>query len=366
MSDFATETSKPRRRVLPLPAWPPIDLQLWGQGTAPGDQLDDPKHADGLKPKTVAGARKGYGCLLAFLAEAGPLDPAIGPAERVTHQALSAFVRALRACNNPNSIKQRLFQVRIAMRIMCPEIDTRWIVRPRGRSLDEWFPAPPRRRDPPDAPELLEWGFGLMAEAGTDLGRHRSLIAYRDGLMIAVLAFGAPRLATLAGMRLGVHLAEDAGEYRISFEPPDLKSPKWQSYPLPPRLAEAMRTYLAVVRPALMQGKRHDWLFVGGAGDRLKEQGIDGMLRRRTPGRFGSTETAHVFRYSLGTAIAARFPDNPGLAAAMLANSLPVAERCYIHIRQELAAQAVNASVRADREETRLLAERLFRDDGDD
>ena len=167
-------------------------------------------------------------------------------------------------------------------------------------------------------------------------------------------------MATLAGMRLGTHLKREGDAYRVSFGPTDLKAPKWQSYPLAPRLGAAMQHYLEAIRPVLLQGKRHDGLFVGQEGDQLKAGGIEAMVRRRTLARNGKASGPHRFRDSLASAIAKRLPNGVGVAAAMLANSPAVAERHYIHAQQEMAAEAVNNSVIEDREATRALAEELF------
>jgi integrase/recombinase XerD len=73
---------------------------------------------------------------------------------------------------------------------------------------------------------------GLLSELGTKLmketvgldGEITSPVAYRDGLMIALLALRPVRMRTFSLIRVGTHLRQVGEEWRMIFDSPDSKS----------------------------------------------------------------------------------------------------------------------------------------------
>lgn len=101
-------------------------------------------------------------------------------------------------------------------------------------------------------------------------------------------------------------------------------------------------------------------MWVADDGSTLELGGIAHMIWRASKKEFGKAFGTHQFRYELATALAEADPDNSGLAAAVLGDSLAVAERYYIQPRNRQAAQLINRTVEDDRERTLLLARRAY------
>jgi hypothetical protein len=133
--------------------------------------------------------------------------------------------------------------------------------RPGGHSLDSLLKQEPQ--DFPVIPSsvLYRWGLGLMDEAAAGgvakaPSTERSMEGYggqaaageasadevmsfqcdrefRDGLIIAILTCRAPRLRSLAGIRIGQQLQKIGEEFWLCFSKADIKNRKAIEYSLP-------------------------------------------------------------------------------------------------------------------------------------
>ncbi|MCW3476284.1 hypothetical protein [Limobrevibacterium gyesilva] len=222
--------------VLRPEAWPEIDRRLWQAGLDPGDGLDGPAYAAGLKPITLRNAARGYGRWLAVLAALGELDPSADPAGRVTRQRAGAYLRALRvAGNSNNTIIARFMELRMALRVMRPEADAAfaWLTAPGGRSLASRLPVDRRPIEAIDARVLAGWGRQLMDDAVSLADPRRRGMQFRNGLLIMLLALRAPRLRSIAALRLGRQVLCQGGGARIALEVAGVKNERRLEYGVP-------------------------------------------------------------------------------------------------------------------------------------
>ncbi len=333
------------RLVWPLQAWPEIDQRLWLAGLEPSDGLD-PAYATNLSQATINNARKGYGRWLAVLAGAGELDPSLPPATRVTRVRAKLFLKALQACGNSNnSIHARLWALQSALQVLQPEEDFGWLTSGLSR-----LPVTLREVEAFDSTLLEAWGRELMQSA---LVHPRPLVRrtrYRNGLLIAILAVRAPRLRSIAAMRLGRQVTRDAdGRWRLSFKAQDMKTQRCVEYRAPDSLVAPIDRYLEVEREEMLQQRRHDWFWVNRNGEKLDARGIEGVIRRASLARFGRIFGPHRFRHSLATTAAYADPSNPGLAASVLAISEDVVEGHYNQARQHDAFRRFQGNLQKER-----------------
>src|SRR3954447_14180799 len=115
------------RQSLTLAAWPEADRTAWQQALQVGDVLDPGGAAAGWAPSTRAGASAAYGRWLAHLAATQQLDPALGPADRVTPEAIGPYVADLQAKHAATSVAAYLAFLVCALKAMAPECDWRWL-----------------------------------------------------------------------------------------------------------------------------------------------------------------------------------------------------------------------------------------------
>jgi hypothetical protein len=150
----------------PVAAWPDIDRALWTAGMVPGDPLEGPFYsaslADGTK-QMVAGI---YSRWLSWLRTLDRLDPSGRPAERVSRDNATDWVRAMLARGNcAKTIALNLSGLRSALRIMQPEHDFSWLTVPE-KALPPGRTTESRRTVRyVDSDVLFAWGREMM-EAG--------------------------------------------------------------------------------------------------------------------------------------------------------------------------------------------------------
>lgn len=340
----------------PLWRWPSADRAAWALGCTPGDPFDDPRYADGLSAATLGKARKGYGRWLRFLAGRGWLDPDQAPVERVTRPLLRAYFRELRRSGNADAtVIGRFHELTMALRILEPGCAVSWIRRPDGVSIYTLLPKRKRPMVVPDSGVLFDWGLAMMDEArqGRATSSLTQLVAFRDGLLIAILAARGRRLRSMRLLRVGRELAWHGGRYRVELTPEQVKTGKPDRFDLPERLTPYVRHYLAVVRPALLQGQggTEEALWISAQGTPLSEVGIQTRLFRLTRRRFGAGFGPHRFRHAIGTTAALRDPGHPGLAAGLLGISAEVLEQHYNRAGQSLAASRYDELIEKRRRE---------------
>ncbi|HQT65878.1 MAG TPA: site-specific integrase [Acidocella sp.] len=325
-------------RCTKRPSWPALDQYLWEEGCKPGDPFTPGGHGSKLRKDSRAKTIKGYGYWLSFLAANGWLDKSQHPAQRVTRERLMHYFKAMLARKlRGYAIMGRFMELRMAMKVMAPEHDTSFILRPNGVTIRGMLGPSCRPLKVPDAGVLYKWGISLMKRAKLDAPHRTGLVMYRDGLLIAMLAARGRRLRSMSLLRIGHEFIERDGTYRVELEPHQVKNNKHDMFNLPEKLTPFINQYLEHVRPALLRGRQSDALWIGKNGANLQAKGIQAMVCKRSKVRFGIAFGPHRFRHAIATTAVLRDPTAPNLGAAVLGNSAAVNEAHYIRADQVLA-----------------------------
>ena len=322
-----------------LERWPEADRASWQRNTTPGDPFDDPRHGASLRPASLAKISKGYGRWLDFLDSQGWLDPEVAALQRVTRRRLRAYVRALKAAGNADyTIIGRIAELTMAMRILTPGADVGWIRRPYGITIYAMLPKNKRPMVVPDARVLFRWGRKMM-DAQLAAGARGNPVAFRDGLLIAMLAARGRRLRSMAELRTQCELIRQQLTYRIELGPDQTKTHVRDRFDLAEALTSYVRHYLTKVRPALLAGRESCALWIGARGAPLTAKGIQACILRLSRVRFRVAFGPHRFRHAIATSSALRDPGSPGLAAGVLGGSRQVIEQHYNRAGQIHAAR---------------------------
>jgi len=336
-----TQTSEKMPRRCRFDCWPEHDRTAWTLSCTPSRKLSEQRYGATLREASLAIANKTYGCWLAFLDERGWLDPDLPALERVTPRRLRAwFYAMLDAGHADATIIGQFDSLTMALKILSPGQDVSWIRRPDGASIYSLLPKLQRAILVPDNAVLQAWACELMNEADSAPNSRDRLIAYRDGLFLAMFASRARRLRSMALLRVGYELVLRGGRYRIELRPDQVKTGKADHFDLPDDLTPYIRHYLGVVRPQLLKRCAHDALWVALHGGPLTAKGIQHQVFKRSRARFGQSFGPHRFRHSLATSAALYLPGNPGLAAAMLGISADIVEQNYRRTGQVEAAMS--------------------------
>jgi len=138
----------------------------------------------------------------------------------------------------------------------------------------------------------------------------------------------------MALLRNGHEVVLRDGGFRIELRPGQVKTNRADRFTLPDALAPFIQHYLAVIRPALLAGRREDAFWINVRGRPWGASGIQGQIFRLTKARFGTAFGPHRFRYAIATTAALRVPGHPSLAAELLGSTGLNMERNYNHADQ--------------------------------
>jgi integrase/recombinase XerD len=210
-----------------------------------------------------------------------------------------------------------------AARAMMPEQDWTWLRRVKARLYSA------AGRKSPKGPvinsvQLVDLGEQLMNESKIVPGipvKMVDAIRYRDGLMIALLAFIQPRHKNFAAIEIGRHLIKEGESWFIAIPPEDTKTKIGMDFPVPEILQPHLATYLDHVRPRMLRRPGCNALWVSAKGGALSYSAVGPVVTRHTTERLGIRITIHDARDAAATTWAIAAPDQIGIARGLLAHS---------------------------------------------
>ncbi len=179
---------------LPFDQWPLADRLLWEQANNDDDPFGEAtgtRLADTSKHQYLFAWRRFLGFVL--LEDVSALMRP--PAERLTKERVRAFADHLAKTNIPRSVAIQIDALYKAGRLMLPDHDLTWLKAMKTR-LHAAAPLQQAGGPAVTSLQILQVGLSLMnqnapvEETFSTLSR---AIAYRDGLMIALLAFAPLR-----------------------------------------------------------------------------------------------------------------------------------------------------------------------------
>lgn len=318
-------------RSLPFARWPATDQALWESLFHKVGLFDDGGRGCRWAPATVISYRQGYGRWLQHCLEHDRLKAA-APLARITPAAIDAFVRVLEDTGKaPHTIASYLEVLRNVAIAADPDVDLWWLTRLVNRLKQH--AAPVRPASPPVSIGRL-WGAAL--DQMTRLQRRplaepmATAIAYRDALMVALLAFTVVRIKNLRTLSLDRHLVAQTTATWIVVPAGEVKNRRPVERLLPDRLVDALQTYLTVHRPVLLGGRESDRLWISYQGHPLHDHSVRKAVRRTTRRLVGAEVLPHGFRALAVTSIAEDLPGEIDLTPILLEHaSARTTERYY-------------------------------------
>ena len=306
----------PRRRLcLPIEQWPEADRAAWQQAIQNADPFGRNSAASSWAERSRAKTTAGYGRWLTWSSEQG-VETTQPPADRVTPPRVEAYIADLRRTNGGFTIQSRVQELRDAIRIIAPDRDWGWLTRVQNALRLRCVPVRDKATRVQPAGALVKLGKDLMHEAETTLAKPllRRAVLFRDGLMIAFLAYRPLRLSNLAMMTLGRHLVRQTSGYRLHFDGREVKGGKPIETSVPASQVGDFDRYLDHYRPILLTrgGRRTprdcDAVWISQTGTPLTYKVIPLRVAKHTRAAFGKHLWVHLFRDCAATTIATEDP----------------------------------------------------------
>jgi integrase/recombinase XerD len=303
---------------------------------------------------------------LGFLAISEPLALAADPTERLTIERVRAYVSHLAETNSPQSVASQVDALYQTARVLMPHHDWTWLKLVKARL---YAAMPARGRSGPiiTSVQLLDVGQQLMDESKPTPGapiRMADAIRYRDGLMIALLAFIPLRRKNLAALEIGRHLIREGDGWFIIVPRTEIKKNSSSvEVAIPELLVPYLATYLEIIRPRMLLHPTCNALWVSPCGGALSYSAIWPIVTRHTVRRLGIRIAPHDGRDAGATTWAIAAPDQIGVARDLLGHSDLRTTRHYNRARGIEASRAYALVIKGMRSQHRLFRKSRFAGD---
>jgi len=315
-----------------------------------GDPLDPGGIGAAWSPASRRKTALGYGRFIGWLAGRCELDPLAAPEDRITRERVRAYLDDLKSSHGDYGLGCRLQELGDALRAMAPRQDWHWILRAASRIASTAHSTHDKiaRMRSPD--ELVALGRRLMAEQRET--RLQTAVHYRDGLMIALLAYRPLRARNLCAIEIERNLVRVAQTWMLVFMSSETKTGRPLELPFPLELVADLERYLKMHRPALLSSGGRDRpaalssLWVARGGTAMAYRSIAPRISAHTKRAFGKAVNPHLFRDCAATTIAIAAPSEVRIVTAVLGHAnLATSERHYNQARGLEASRLHNETI---------------------
>jgi integrase/recombinase XerD len=331
------------RRYLLFSEWPLADRNLWEAKFAP---RRDPFDALGVdsSDRTIQQLQYTYGKFLFFLASQHPKLLDCAPADRVNAETIAEFVKWQPASCGSITVGIYVYHLWMALKSLCSGKDWSWLlglsnrIKARGK-------ARPERHHLVTSETLYLLGMELMDMALSSdkpATSWRVQSAFRDGLIIALLASIPLRRRTLASLRIGKQLVRSGDGWALDIPAEDVKTGRPLEYPLSPELSRRIDIYVNEIRSRTAGAGSHDYLWASCRGRSFGGRSIYSAVRGRTRKALGFPINLHRFRRAAGTFWSVQDPQNVRGVKDLLGHAdFSTTEKYYIMTQSRVAGRAL-------------------------
>jgi integrase len=327
-----------------------LHRRAWEAAFATGGLFDALGAATRWRPASAKKARSGYGAWLYWRLSRPDADvagiEASRPEDLVSREAVTAYVEHLSSVSSSITVYNRILELFASMRVMGPGLDWTWLKIAQRNLRSRAKPSNDKLARLQSADKLEELGFSLMAEAetaaylkdrdGTGMTLLQRALAFRDGLMIALLIHRLLRIKNFASLRIGENLAIEGDAANLTFQASEMKSKRPMDVAFPKSLYSSLRRYIDCYRPILLgesgkaKGLVTNALWISRDGTELAENPLHCAIRRRTRQAFGAPIPPHWFRDAGVTLLVRDAPASARLTSSILGHVSPeIATRHY-------------------------------------
>jgi integrase len=294
--------------------------------------------------------RFGYGAWLCWAMSSKDADAAriaaSRPEDLVSRDAVLAYVEHLSCLHSSMTVFNRIQELYDAIRVMAPGRDWTWLKIAQRNLRSRAKPSNDKLERLQSADKLEELGFSLMAEAetapywkdhdGSGTTLLQRALAFRDGLMIALLIHRLLRIRNFASLTIGKNLVIEGDGASFAFQASEMKSKRPMDVVFPKSLFSSLKRYIDYYRPILLsesgkaKGLLTNALWISRDGTQLAEISLHYAIRRRTREAFGAPIPPHWFRDAGVTLLVRDAPASARLTSSILGHASPeIASRHY-------------------------------------
>lgn len=330
----------PMRRTLPVSDWPPVDQKTWAVAQTAGDIFDEGGRATQWAAATKRTNAQHYGRWLGYLAWKGILDKQAHPGDRVTREAVRAYNRHLEKLVAPRTRLSMLVGLKVMMQAMASDRDWRWLQDACNRMQVNAKPSKDKRMR--STGEIFAAALAELEHLPTSDLPLKQALAYRDALMLALLAARPLRKKNVTALELGRHVIRTGDSWLITIPAEETKTCQPISLELPEALEPWFERYLSEVRPLFPQAESSK-LWLGKEGVMRDPHVAWHRITKLTRRLFGTPINPHLLRDCAASSLAAVSADMARAAAPLLGHRhFSTTERYYIQADNLVASRRIS------------------------
>ena len=306
-------------RSLPIDLWPSVDRAAWQEACRPSVRLKRGGAASHMRTVTQEMLRKRAGYFFDFLSRSGRLEMNAPAGAQVTPENVEAYVAELKGRVNSVTVYGSIQKLRRFVQLISPGRHLAWLIDIERELFSEMRPRSKWDRVV-FANILIDAGLTLMAEA--EMANRPKLTRarmFRNGLMIALLAYCPVRLKNYAALEIGRSFVNVDGTWWIVLTAAETKEKRPDERPVPEELTDPIKRYLEIYRPILTRGNTlSNGLWMAMDGKPMSSASVAETIPETTETTIGVRVSPHLFRTAGVTTLATRAGHKPHAGSALL------------------------------------------------
>jgi integrase len=272
-----------------------------------------------MRPVTQQDLAKRHGLFLDFLLRSGRFDAKAGAGAQVTPDNVDAYVTELKSRVGSVTVYGSVQKLRRIVQLMAPDRALDWLIAVERELASEMRPRPKWDRVV-YADILVDAGLTLMSEA--EIAKRPKLTRarmFRNGLVMALLAYCPVRLKNYAALELGRSFVNVDGIWWILLTAAGTKEKRPDERPAPDELAPFIERYLDTYRPILARGNTEtNALWLAMDGKPMSYASMGELIAETSEMTVGVRVNPHLFRTAGVTTLAVRAGNKPHAGGALL------------------------------------------------
>jgi integrase/recombinase XerD len=341
------------KKQLPFRDWRPDDRQRWERVFKAGDLFDDVNRGAHLAPTTREALRVSLAEYLRFISDHHNELLDCPPETRINRQLVAEYVSRLRKTNQVSSVVTNLHHLRLALRLICPDVDWSWLLTITKR-IAAAAPRKPRRHGFVTSERLYMLGIELMDRAEAKAREKGEIpkstaMEYRDGLLIALVALFLLRRRTVTAIRIGKQLIKAGDLWALDIPPQDTKNKQALDFSISADLSRRIDKYLQEFRVRLPGAISHNGLWASNKRGRMSHSAIYAAVYKRTKKAFGFGVNLHRFRHAAGCFWSIQDPVNVRGVKDLMGHASydKTTEKHYVMGQSRIAGRALAKAIEA-------------------
>ena len=299
-----------------------------------------------------------YGYFLDYVQRSEGLDPNAAAAGYVSPDRVNRFLAELQGRVASVTAHGSIYKLRRMVQLLDPARDFTWLIEIE-KDLALVMQPKSKFGRLVYTNVLIDAGMMLMAEV--DAATHCSALArarqFRNGLMVAMLAFHPIRPKNFAALEIGRSFKQVNGSWWIVLSNSETKEKRTDERLVDPYLTPWIDRYLSVHRPVLARTDEAPaslWLS-SNDGRAMTYDAVERAISKTTLATVGIAVSPHLFRTAGASTAALHAGSNPNLGSALLHHRDPTVTAEHYNRASSLeAAKSYSALIRALRKKTEI------------